>query len=117
MTPVIQPVRAAIAAITALLILSGCAPDYTQKQEGEAPLMQLYEAMGEPYPLTEPVFIGCGTFPSEARPRPYFRRVGEEQWRGLGAGPGELLSFVKDPTDDEAIAGVFEWGLRYCKEN
>ena len=23
---------------------------------------------------------------------------------------------MKDPTDGEAIAGVFEWGLRYCKE-
>ena len=63
MARVIQLLRVAIAAVTALLTLSGCAPDHTQKQEGEAPLMQLYEAMGEPYPLTEPVFIGCGTFP------------------------------------------------------
>ena len=40
-TPSRRSARAAIVAATALLTLSGCAPDYTQKQEGEAPLMQL----------------------------------------------------------------------------
>jgi hypothetical protein len=97
-----------IAVMLVILTLAGCAgPDYTQAQKGEAPLATLYEAMGEPYPLTEPVFIGCN----------YFRRVGEKQHRGLGGVPGELLSFAKDPTDTAALTGVFKWSMRYCKQS
>lgn len=92
-----------LAALLAVLgiLAAGCSADPNQPEEGEYLLTQTYEAMGEPYPLTVPVFLACD----------HFRVVGETEERDLG----EL--FLYTPHQDfTEMTGPLEWAKRYCAD-
>lgn len=82
-----------------LVLLAGCG-DSTDAGPGEVALVDAYAELGEPYPMTVPIIVGCD----------YFRFPGEDERRPLG----ELPDLNKHPDDIYELAKPVEWSQRMC---
>lgn len=86
--------------LLAVVLLAGCGTDYDKAGPGEVDLVAAYEATGEPYPMTEPIIVGCD----------YFRIPGESERRPLG----QLPDLNKNPDDIYELAKPVEWAAKMC---